>query len=158
MSYGIEFKGANNQIIFDTDNLPSAKTFTIQDGHPTTLTNNSTVEVPSGAFAFFRVNSGNCYTWQYHDQSSTPKWILKNKSGQTITYFFMRPMDDVSNISSASTGGYGLEIFGPPDSQGNQEITFSTRRVADQVVDFHRIFDSGSAADSTNVLGSLTSS
>lgn len=157
MAYGISFTGSNNQMIFDTDNFADAKAFTIQDGHPTSLANGSSVEVPSGSFAFMRVNSGDCYTQQNYDTSNPPKWMLKNVSGQSISYFFMSPMDTVTGNFSSS-GGYGLEIYGPPDNNNQQALTFSTTKIANQAISFHRIWDSGSLYDGDNVLGSSMSS
>jgi len=150
MGYGLEFYGDNGQLIFDTDNFSSAQILTIQDGHPTNLANNSTVSVPSDALMFARVSSGNLYGVKNFSTNA-----YTNKSGQSISYFFARETNSVGNISGSGT--YGLEIYGPPDSQGNQEVTFSTRRVANSTLNFKRVHDHNALADTESVYSGSTS-
>ena len=146
MGYGLEFYGANGQLIFDTDNFSSAQILTIQDGHPTTLANNSTVTVPSDALMFARVSSGNLYGVKNFSTNA-----YTNKSGQSISYFFARETNSVGNISGSGT--YGLEIYGT----NGTTVNFSTRRVADSTLNFLRVHDHNALADSASVYSGSTS-
>jgi hypothetical protein len=140
MGYGLEFYGANGQLIFDTDNFSSAQILTIQDGHPTTLANNSTVSVPSDALMFARVSSGNLYGVKNFSTGA-----YTNKSGQSISYFFARETNSVGNISGSGT--YGLEIYGT----NGTTVNFSTRRVANSSLNFLRVHDHNALANSGSV-------
>lgn len=146
MGYGLEFYGANGQLIFDTDNFSSAQILTIQDGHPTTLGNNSTVTVPSDALMFARVSSGNLYGVKNFSTNA-----YTNKSGQSISYFFARETNSVGNISGSGT--YGLEIYGTNGST----VNFSTRRVANSTLNFKRVHDHNALANSESVYSGSTS-
>ena len=86
-TYGLEFYGANNQLIFDTNNYSGNSTLVIQNGHPTTLSNNSSLTIPSDAFLFARVNSGNL---RLHFGGATGQNYaqVENVSGQSISYFY----------------------------------------------------------------------
>lgn len=147
MGYGLYFYGDNGQLIFDTGNFSGAQTLTIQDGHPTTLANNSTVTVPSDALMFARVSSGTLYGAKNHTTG-----VYTNKSGQTISYFFARETNSVSNISGSGT--YGLEIYGT----NGTTVNFSTRRVANSTLNFIKVYDHNELANSESVLSSTSTS
>jgi hypothetical protein len=146
MGYGLEFYGDNGQLIFDTDNFPSAQTLTIEDGHPTTLGNNSTVSVPSDALMFARVSSGNLYGVKNFSNNA-----YTNKSGQSISYFFARETNEADNISGSGT--YGLEIYGT----NGTTVNFSTRRVANSTLNFKRVHDHNALANSGSVYSGTNS-
>ena len=146
MGYGLEFYGYNGQLIFDTDNFSGAQTLTIQNGHPTTLANEGTVTVPSDALMFARVSSGNLRGLK---NFSTNQY--QNLSGQSISYFFARETNSVSNISGSGT--YGLEIYGT----NGTTVNFSTRRVANSTLNFLIVHDHNALANSESVYGSSTS-
>ena len=141
MAYGLEFYGANQQLIFDTNTYSGNSTLVIQNGHPTTLPNNSSLTIPSDAFLFARVNSGNL---RLHFGGSTGQAYnqVQNVSGQAITYFYARQSASIGNITGGGGGSYGLEIYGPPNNQGSQAVTFSTRKT-NSVVKFFQIWDDG---------------
>jgi hypothetical protein len=140
MAYGLEFYGANQQLIFDTNTYSGNSTLVIQNGHPATLTNNSGLTIPTDAFLFARVNSGNL---RLHFGGSTGQAYnqFQNVSGQTIDYFYARQSASIGNITGGG-GSYGLEIYGPPNNQGSQAVTFSTRKT-NSVVQFFEIWDGG---------------
>lgn len=146
MGYGLKFDGDNGQLIFDTDNFSSAQILTIEDGHPTTLGNNSTISVPPDALMFARVSSGNLYGVKNFSTNA-----YTNKSGQSISYFFARETNSVGNISGSGT--YGLEIYGT----NGTTVNFSTRRVANSSLNFLRVHDHNALADSESVYSGSTS-
>lgn len=137
-TYGLKFEGANGQLIFDTDGFPTARTYTVSDTVDS-LSNNSTITIPTDALAFGRVSSGNMFGM--FNQSTR---VLTNNSGQTMNYFFARSSAVASTVSSS--GDYGLEILAPPNG-GTQEIVFSTRKIANTSLNFKTVFDPGDLAD-----------
>tara|TARA_Y100000385_G_scaffold273338_1_gene315147 strand:+ start:1989 stop:2618 length:630 start_codon:yes stop_codon:yes gene_type:complete len=132
-TYGLEFYGANNQLIFDTNNYSGNSTLVIQNGHPTTLSNNSSLTIPSDAFLFARVNSGNL---RLHFGGATGQNYaqVENLSGQSISYFYARQSASIGNITGG--GDYGLEVY----ASNGSTVTFSTRRT-DSVLRFFEIWD-----------------
>lgn len=135
MAYGLEFYGANGQLIFDTDTYSGNSTLVIQNGHPDPLSNNSSLTIPSDAFLFARVNSGNLRL-HYGGASGTAYNQVQNVSGQSIDYFYARQSASIGNISGGGT--YGLEVF----ASNGSTVTFSTRRT-NSVVKFFEIWDHG---------------
>ena len=135
MAYGLEFYGANGQLIFDTDTYSGNSTLVIQNGHPDSLSNNSSLTIPSDAWFFARVNSGNL---RLHYGGSTGQAYnqVQNLSGQSIDYFYARESASIGNISNGGT--YGLEVF----ASNGSTVTFSTRRT-NSVVKFFEIWDHG---------------
>jgi len=144
MGYGLRFNGTNNQLIFDTD-FNSGNTITLNpysfdsQGALTpgtsTITSSSTLTMNIDDLLFVRVNSGTLRGNMTYNTNYTQKSFVPS---QDTGYFIARKSSSVTNITSL--GNYGLEIYGPPDSQGNQEVTFSTRR-ADSSVNVQYIFD-----------------
>ena len=98
MAYGLEFYGANGQLIFDTDTYSGNSTLVIQNGHPDSLSNNSSLTIPSDAWFFARVNSGNL---RLHYGGSTGQAYnqVQNLSGQSIDYFYARESASIGNIN-----------------------------------------------------------
>jgi len=142
MGYGLKFSGTNNQLIFDTD-FNSGNTVTLNPyafsgsnlvSGTSTITASSTLTMNIQDLLFVRVNSGTLYGNITYNSSYTQKYFVP---AQDTGYFIAKKSSSVGNIVS---GNYGLEIYGPPDSQGNQEVTFSTRR-ADSSVNVQYIFD-----------------
>lgn len=146
MGFGLKFEGGNGQLIFDTEGFPSAETLTIQDGHPASLTNGSSINVPSGALLFGRVTSGNLYGVKNFSSNT-----FTNYSGQTISYFYAIPSNSAGNITGSGT--YGLEIYGT----NGTTVTFSTRRVANSSLNFIKVFDHNALANSESFGLSSTS-
>jgi hypothetical protein len=127
MAYGLEFYGANNQLIFDTDNFDGGQTLVITGSG--TISNNGTFTPPNNTVTFGRVNTGNLF-------GNTSNGVLTNRSGQTISYVSAEfTSSSTSNITNAGT--YGLEIF-----SGSGGLMFSTRKAA-STVDFQAIYDKG---------------
>ena len=150
MGYGLEFYGDNGQLIFDTDNFSEAQTLTIQSGHPTSLPNNDTINVPSDALMFARPNGG---TGNLRGYKNFSNGNYQNLSGQSISYFFARETNEVANLSGSGT--YGLEIYGPNlDANNNVIVNFSTRRVANSTLNFLRVHDHNALANGESVYGS----
>lgn len=134
MSYGIDFKGTNGQLIFDTTES-SAEVLNpyyfnsqgaLVSGSNTT---SSAITVSSSDLLFVRVNSGNLrgtMTYSGSNRTFTPV--------QSTSYFIARKSTAVtSNIVS---GNYGLEIY---NSSGTA-TTFSTRK-ADSAINVNYIYD-----------------
>jgi hypothetical protein len=128
MAYGLEFYGANNQLIFDTDNFDGGQTLVISDSD--IIPDGDTYTRSSNSLTFGRVTSGDLFG---HTNSSG---VLTNRSGKTISYvkaeFTSSNTGDITNA-----GTYGLEIF---SSLGG--LMFSTRKAA-STVNFQAIYDKG---------------
>ena len=128
MAYGLEFYGANNQLIFDTDNFDGGQTLVITGSG--SISNNSTFSAPANTLTFGRVTTGDLLG---HTNSSGG---LTNRSGQTISYVSAEfTSSSTANITNAGT--YGLEVF---DSSSG--LMFSTRKAA-STVNFQAIYDKG---------------
>jgi len=134
MSYGLDFKGTNNQLIFDTTES-SAEVLNpyyfnnqgnLVSGSSTT---SSAITVSSSDLLFARVNSGSLrgtVTYSGSNRTFTP--------AQSVSYFIARKSTAVtSNIVS---GTFGLEIY---NSTGTA-TTFSTRK-ADSAINVNYIYD-----------------
>ena len=155
MGYGLQFSGTNQQLIFDTDNFGGAVTLNpyhfdsqgVLTPGTSTITSSSTLTMNMSDLLFVRVNSGDLYGNITYNTNYTQKYFVP---AQNTGYFIARKSSSVGNITSL--GSYGLEIYGPPDSQGNQEVTFSTRR-ADSSVNVQYIFDSLELTDNDSVWG-----
>ena len=145
MGYGLRFSGTNNQLIFDTD-FNSGNTITLNPYYfdsqgvltpgTNTISASSTLTMNMEDLLFVRVNSGTLRGNMTYNTGYTQKYFVP---AQDTGYFIARKSSSVVNITSL--GSYGLEIYAPPDSQGNQAVTFSTRR-ADSSVNVDYIFDS----------------
>lgn len=128
MAYGIEFYGANNQLIFDTDNFDGGQTLVITDSD--IILDNNTYTRSSNSLTFGRVPSGDL------KGSTNSSGVLTNKSGQTISYV-KAEFTSSSTPTLTNGGAYGLEIF---SSSGG--LMFSTRKAA-STVNFQAIYDKG---------------
>lgn len=146
MSYGLKFSGANNQIIFDSDNFGDAEILTPLDGHPTT--SSTSFNFAPSDIVFVRVtgthtlSNGTAATLRgtvtYHADrlNETPP----NPNTRTLTlsqstgFFIARR---TSNVSGDHTGAgtYGLQV---KNSSG--DITFSTRK-SNNSINVIRVFD-----------------
>ena len=150
MSYGLEFYGTNNQLIFDTLNFNGKSTLVVENGHPlSNWTNNSSIYVPSDAFLFARVNSGNL-RMTYDAAATLPashaqagKTEATNKSLQNVEYMFVRQSEAAPVISGG--GGYGLEIYESGTST-SKKVTFSTKRT-NSVIRVLECYDHASLTD-----------
>lgn len=135
MGYGLEFYGANNQLIFDSDfNSGAAVTLnpyffnvngTLTPGVGTT---SSAITVNNDDLIFVKVNSGNLYGSMSYPTSTTKTFSPNQSTG----YFIGRKTSSVGNIVS---GNYGLEIY-----DSNSNVTFSTRR-ANSSINIKYIYD-----------------
>ena len=133
MAYGLEFYGANQQLIFDTDNFDGGQALVITGSG--SILNNATFSPPANTLTFGRVTTGNLFG---HTNNSG---VLTNRSGQTISYVSAEfTSSSTSNITNAGT--YGLEIFATPVPPNPAELMFSTRKAA-STVDFQAIYDKG---------------
>jgi hypothetical protein len=135
MAYGLEFYGANNQLIFDTDNFDGGQTLVITESG--SIPDNDTYTAPSNSLTFGRVDpaNGTNKTGNLFGHTST-SGVLTNKSGGPISY--IKAEFTSSNTPTLTNGGeYGLEIF---DSSGG--LMFSTRKAA-STVNFQAIYDKG---------------
>lgn len=127
MGYGLEFYGANGQLIFDSDNFGDAEVLT-PAAAPTTTSNAITVAKDDLLFA--RVNSGNLRGSVTYSNNNTQKTFTP---AQSTKYFVAKKTSTITNISGS--GDYGLEI-----KSASGAITFSTRR-ADSAVNIQKIYD-----------------
>lgn len=149
MTYGIEFYGANNQLIFDSDfNSGAAVTlnpYYLNSGTltPGVSTTSSAITINNEDLLFVRVSSGNLYGNMSYPTSTTKTFT----PSQSVGYFIARKTSSVGNIVS---GNYGLEIY-----DSNQNVTFSTRR-ADSSVNIHYIYDDKELTHNDSVWSSST--
>ena len=127
MGYGLEFYGANGQLIFDSDNFGDAEVLTPRDGDPITTSNAITVAKDDLLFARA---SGNLFGILSYNSTHTQKTFTP---AQSISYFVAKKTSTIANISGS--GDYGLEI-----KSASGTTTFSTKR-ADSSVNIQRIFD-----------------
>lgn len=152
MGYGLEFYGANGQLIFDSDfNSGAAETMnpyyisgsSLVSGVATT---SSAITMLESDLFFVRVNSGNL-------RGNMTYSTVNNVDYKTFTpeqstgYFIAKRTSSVGNIVS---GTYGLEIF-----DANSNVTFSTRR-ADNSVNIQYIFDDQELTHNQSVWSSST--
>ena len=100
MAHGLEFYGANQQLIFDTDNFDGGQTLVITASG--TIPVNNTYTRSSNSLTFGRVASG--YDLFGHTNSSG---VLTNKSAVPISYVKAEfTSSSTANITNAGT--YGL--------------------------------------------------
>ncbi len=128
MGYGLEFYGANGQLIFDSENFGNAEVLTPRSNDPQTTS--SAITVATEDLLFARVNSGTLRGSVTYSNNNTQKTFTP---AQSIQYFVAKKTSTTTNISGSGT--YGLEI-----KSASGAITFSTRR-ADSAVNIQRIFD-----------------
>lgn len=148
MAYGLRFYGDNQQLIFDTDNFPTARTLVV--GSSGTLTSGSTLTLnssnyPSGALLFGRIQDGSGQLLGRYNQGN-----FINESSETIDYFIAIPSNNASNISGQT---YGLEIY---TNDSPQKVAFSTRRVGNSSINFLRVHDHDSLSTGGSVYGSTS--
>ena len=148
MAYGIEFYGANGQLIFDSG-FNSGSTQTLNPYAYDSQNNlvsgfNSTSSAISYASddLLFVNASGDLYGNVTYPSSGGKVFT----PAQSVNYFIAKKTSSVSNLSGS--GSYGLEIL---DSSGN--ITFSTRR-ANSSINISAIFDDRSVTDNTSLYNS----
>lgn len=127
MAYGLEFYGANGQLIFDSDNFGDAEVLTPRDGDPITTSNAITVARDDLLFARA---SGNLFGSMSYNSNFTQKTFTP---AQSISYFVAKKTSTITNISGS--GDYGLEI-----KSASGATTFSTKR-ADSSVTIQKIYD-----------------
>ena len=127
MGYGLEFYGANGQLIFDSDNFGDAEVLTPRDGDPITTSNAITLAKDDLLFARA---SGNLFGIVSYNSTFTQKTFTP---AQSISYFVAKKTSTITNISGS--GDYGLEI-----KSASGTTTFSTKR-ADSSVNIQQIYD-----------------
>ena len=126
MGYGLEFYGANGQLIFDSENFGDAEVLSPRDGDPITTSSPITVAQSDLIFARASTNSFAIVTYPNCTQKTfTPE--------QSISYFVAKKTSTITNISGS--GDYGLEI-----KSASGTTTFSTKR-ADSSVNIQKIYD-----------------
>ena len=136
MSYGLKFSGANNQVIFDSDNFGDAEVLTPLDGHPTTSSTSFTF-APSD-LVFVRVtgthtlSNGTAATLRGNVTYSGNTRTLT--LSQSTSFFIARRTSSVSG-NHTGAGTYGLQL---KNSSG--DITFSTRK-SNNSINVIQIFD-----------------
>lgn len=136
MTYGLKFTGANNQVIFDSDNFGDAEILTPLDGHPTTSSTSFTFS-PSD-LVFVRVTG--THTLSNGTAATLRGNVTYSGSTRTLTlsqstsYFIARRTSSVSG-NHTGAGTYGLQL---KNSSG--DITFSTRK-ANNSINVIQIFD-----------------
>jgi len=148
MGYGLRFYGDNQQLIFDTDNFPTART--LVEGSSSTLTSGSTLTLnstnyPPGALLFGRIEGSGQLLGSYNAQGN-----FVNESSKTIDYFIAIPSNNAPNISGQT---YGLEIY---TNDSPQKVAFSTRRVGDSSINFLEVHDHDSLSTGATVYGSTS--
>jgi len=118
MTYGIEFNGANGQLIFDS-NVSSGDTLTISNGTISTIGTNATVSVDlDEEFLFLRPSAS---TGNLQGNTSYNGSIATVTVAQGTKYFKAKRSTAASNVSAG--GAYGLEIY-----NASGDVTFSTRK------------------------------
>ena len=152
MTYGLKFTGANNQVIFDSDNFGDAEVLTPLSGHPTTSSTSFTFS-PSD-LVFVRVtgthtlSNGTAATLRGNVSYSGSTRTLT--LSQSTSYFIARRTSSVSG-NHTGAGTYGLQL---KNSSG--DITFSTRK-ANNSINVIRVFDNFEVAhNQTFFSGSTT--
>ena len=126
MGYGLEFYGANGQLIFDSENFGDAEVLSPRDGDPITTSSPITVAQSDLIFARASTNLFGIVTYPNSTQKTfTPE--------QNISYFVAKKTSTITNISGS--GDYGLEI-----KSASGTTTFSTKR-ADSSVNIQKIYD-----------------
>ena len=128
MGYGLEFYGANGQLIFDSENFGDAEVLSPRSGDPQTTS--SAITVAAQDLLFARVTSGTLRGSVTYSNNNTQKTFTP---AQSTKYFVAKKTSTTTNIGGS--GDYGLEI-----KSASGVITFSTRR-ADSSVNIQRIFD-----------------
>ncbi len=152
MSYGLKFTGANNQVIFDSDNFGDAEVLTPLSGHPTT--SSTSFDFAPSDIVFVRVTGTNTVS---NGTAATLRGnVTYNGSTRTLTlsqstsYFIARRTSSVSG-NHTGAGTYGLQL---KNSSG--DITFSTRK-ANNSINVIRVFDNFEVAhNQTFFSGSTT--
>lgn len=136
MGYGLKFTGANDQVIFDSDNFGDAEVLTPLSGHPTTSSTSFTFS-PSD-LVFVRVtgthtlSNGTAATLRGNVSYSGSTRTLT--LSQSTSYFIARRTSSVSG-NHTGAGTYGLQL---KNSSG--DITFSTRK-ANNSINVIQVFD-----------------
>jgi hypothetical protein len=118
MTYGIEFSGANQQLILDS-NVTSGDTLTISGGIISTIGTNATVSADlDEEFLFLRPSAS---TGVLTGNTIYNGSVATVTVGQSTKYFKAKKSSLASNI--ATGGSYGLELYNPSGA-----VTFSTRK------------------------------
>lgn len=121
MTYGIQFNGANGQLIFDS-NVSSGDTLTISNGTISTIGTNSTVSVDlEEEFLFLRPSASTGALLGNTTYSGTNNNVATVTVAQGTKYFKAKRSTAASNIGTG--GAYGLEIY-----NASGDVTFSTRK------------------------------
>lgn len=121
MTYGINFNGANGQLIFDT-NVSSGDTLTISNGTISTIGTNATVSVDlEEEFLFLRPSASTGALQGNTAYSGTNNNIATVTVAQGTKYFKAKRSTLASNVGTGGT--YGLEIY-----NASGDVTFSTRK------------------------------
>jgi len=154
MGYGLEVKGGNGQILFNTDEggifldmvATSAQSYS----------NNTTVSYNDGDMVFARpsISSSVNHLSAYDDSSNN--YVRFYGSG---TYILLKATNTLSG-SVPAAGDYGLIIY---DGTGYQQsdILFSTSRTKNKAINIQTVYDAGSRsgalADSNSLIASNNS-
>ena len=136
MGYGLKFTGANDQVIFDSDNFGDAEVLTPLDGHHTT--SSTSFNFAPSDLVFVRVtgthtlSNGTAATLRGNVSYSGSTRTLT--LSQSTSYFIARRTSSVSG-NHTGAGTYGLQL---KNSSG--DITFSTRK-ANNSINVIQVFD-----------------
>lgn len=151
MSYGLEFYGANNQLIFDSEGFPDAQVLNpfyydtnnnLVSGHNST---SSAISYSSDDLLFVRA-SGNLYGNVTYPSGGGKTFT----PSQSVDYFIAKKTSAAGNQTGG--GNYGLEIF-----TSGGATAFSTRR-ANSSISIIKVFDDKALTDNDSIFsGSSTS-
>lgn len=138
MSYGIKIFGANGQTIHDS--TETGVEFFAVSGSGSLTPSNTTVSYnketellfvrPSSGYTFVKGNTG------FSSPGLTVRSTTNANDGNYVDYFKCKKTSQVSQGSDA----YGLEVLSPPDTNNNQTVTFSSRRMS-SAVDILKVWD-----------------
>ena len=150
MSYGIEFYGANNQLIFDSENFADAQVLNpfyydtngnLVSGHTST---SSAISYAGDDLIFVRA-SGNLYGNVTYPSGGGKVFT----PAQSVDYFIAKKTSLAGNQTGA--GNYGMEIF-----TSGGATAFSTRR-ANSSISIIKVFDDKSVTNNTTLHSGSTS-
>lgn len=122
MTYGLEFYGSNNQLIFDSD-IAGLSFLTIEGGTISTGTNAGTINL-NEEFLFARPSTSTGLLSGSSQISGSQNQYASITFNNTA-YFFKAKRSNVAS-TIASEGTYGLEMY---DTDGTT-VTFSTKKAS----------------------------
>ena len=131
MAYGIKIFGANGQTIHNSTES-GVEFFAVSGSGSLTPTNTSVSYNNQPELLFVRPSSG--YTLVkgntgFSSPGLTVRSTTNANDGNYVDYFKCIKTSQASQSSDA----YGLEVLSTPDTNGNQTVTFSSRRMSSAV-------------------------